>query len=161
MNDTLLELIPLSSDDLITITQDVWSSFLDLDLGSVPVESAALAGPVLTAVVSISGAWEGSLQLDCPQGHAVAAAATMFSAEIGTVTHEQACDALGELANVVTGNVKSLLPAPSALSIPSVRTTSPDPRPEAAGAPPALLRRVAFVAAPGPLHVSIWKAGTA
>lgn len=160
MNDALLELIPLSSDDLITITQDVWSSFLALELGSVPVESAVLAGPVLTAVVRISGAWEGSLQLDCPQGHAVAAAATMFCAEIGTVTHEQACDALGELANVVTGNVKSLLPAPSALSIPAVRTTSPDPL-DADGGPEALLRRVAFVAAPGPLHVSIWKAGTA
>jgi chemotaxis protein CheX len=154
MNDTLLELAPLSGDDLITITQDVWSSFLDLELAAVPLEAAALPGPVLAAAVRISGAWEGSVRLECPQEHAAAAAAVMFA---GEVAGEDARDALGELANVVSGNVKSLLPAPSVLSIPSVRGDSLDPHADSSAPAEELLCRVAFLAAPGPLHVSIWK----
>lgn len=153
MNDILLEL-----DDLITITQDVWSSFLDLELTAVPVDSAPLSGDVLTATVRISGAWEGSVRLECMPDHAVAAAAEMF-AGAGAGVGAEALDALGELANVVSGNVKSLLPAPSVLSIPTVRTAKAGSPAEATGPAEELVRQVVLVATPGPLHVSIWKAG--
>ena len=157
MNDTLLDLA-LSSEDLITITQDVWSSFLGFELVAVPVDAAALPGSVVAAVVRISGAWEGSVRLDCPQSHAAAAAAVMFS---GAVGGDDTLDALGELANVVAGNVKSLLPAPSVLSTPSVRNAASGMQTDVAeAAPEELVRLVAFVTAPGPLHVSIWKAVT-
>jgi chemotaxis protein CheX len=162
MNDALLHLAPVSSDDIITITQAVWSSFLDLELTAVPYESAVLTGPVLIAVVRISGAWEGAVQLECSPDHARAAAAAMFGGGAGTSSDDEARDALGELANIVSGNVKSLLPPPSALSIPDVRPVSSSTG-SAGDAGPGTqepLRRVAFVAAPGPLHVSIWKGRT-
>lgn len=160
MNDILLEL-----DDLITITQDVWSSFLDLELTAVPPDSAALSGDVLTATVRISGAWVGSVRLECMPDHAAAAAAAMFAragagAGAGAGIGEEALDAFGELANVVSGNVKSLLPAPSVLSTPTVRTAASGSPAEATGPAEELLRQVVLVATFGPLHVSIWKAGT-
>lgn len=156
MNDALLELPSVSSDDIITITQEVWASILDLELTAVPYEGAALPAPVLVAVVRISGAWEGTVQLECSQEHAHAAAAAMFAGGVGAVSGDEARDALGELANIVSGNVKSLLPAPSALCIPSVRLVSSGAGESEPGAGEPL-RRVAFVAAPGLLHVSIWK----
>lgn len=159
MNDALRELPPVSSDDIIAITRDVWASFLDLELTAVPAEAAVLTGPVLAAVVRISGAWEGSVQLLCTQEHAAAAAAGMFARRVGEVSGDEVCDALGELANIVSGNLKSLLPAPSVLSIPCVRpvssAASASGKPERGAGEP--LRRVAFVCAPGLLHVSIWK----
>lgn len=162
MNDALLELPPVSADDIITITQEVWSSFLDLELTAVPCEAAVLTGPVLVAVVRISGAWEGAVQLECSPDHAHAAAAAMFAGGAGTTSGDDASDALGELANIVSGNVKSLLPAPSALSIPSVQPipSSTGSAGDAEPTAPEPLRRVAFIAAPGPLHVSIWKGQT-
>jgi chemotaxis protein CheX len=162
MNDALLELPPVSSDDIITITQAVWSSFLELELTAVPCESAVLTGPVLLALVRISGAWEGAVQLECSPDHARAAAAAMFAGDAGTASDDEARDALGELANIVSGNLKSLLPPPSALSIPWVRpaASSTGSAEDAEPATQEPLRRVAFVAAPGVLHVSIWKGRT-
>jgi chemotaxis protein CheX len=156
MNDAMLEPAAVSSEDIITITRDVWLSFLDLELESVPLEAAPLAAPAMTAAVRISGAWEGTVRLECAQDHAEAVAARMFSEDAGEVSAEQARDALGELANVVTGNIKSLLPAPSALSMPVCWSTSAhesEVEPEA-----ALLSRTAFAGPSGALHVSIWKA---
>lgn len=154
MTDTALELLPVSSDDIIAITTQVWSSFLDSELVAVLPDAAGLTGPVMIAVVHISGAWEGAVQLDCPLAHGTAAAGTMFSADPAALSPEEAADAVGELANIVTGNVKSLLPAPSALSLPTVTTGH-----DAAGRIPGatVVRHVAFASAAGPLHVSLWK----
>lgn len=154
MSDTGLEQLPVGADDIIAITNEVWSSFLDLELTAVSPEEAVLVAPVLTAVVTISGAWEGAVLLECPAAHAAAAAACMFSTPTTPPSDEEARDALGELANVVAGNVKSLLPAPSALSMPAVTSAGPPQR--VAGA--TRCRHVAFAAPAGVLHVSIWKA---
>lgn len=157
MNDALLELSPIGLEQLVSITQNVWSSLLAVELTAVPDEAAVLTGPVLLAVVRISGAWQGRVELECSSDQAHAAAAVMFGAE--TTSADEAADAVGELANIVSGNVKSLLPAPSAMSVPSVRpagSTTGVPR----GTPREGWQRVCAAvldAAPGPLRVSIWK----
>ena len=43
----------------------------------------------------------------------------MFGIEIDETTPDQVNDALGELVNIVSGNIKSFLPEPSHLSLPS------------------------------------------
>ena len=159
MRDLVLELPPVELDDIIAITQQVWSSFLDLELTARPPGTAELATPALSATLRISGAWQGAVVLECTADHAAAAAAVMFSTAPGSASQEQARDALGELANVVAGNIKSLLPAPSALSMPSVTWAGRPDGPPVCGL--LLLRQVAFVALPGILRVSIWKAGGA
>lgn len=158
MTDAVRELASVSVEDVIAITREVWSSFVDMELTVAPAETAALSAPTLTAVVRICGAWDGAVRLECPVAHAAEAAAAMFAIELGAVSDETARDAIGELANVVCGNVKSLLPAPSELSIPMVSTSD--------GAGNALvgadlLRRVAFVASTGALHISVWENGPA
>lgn len=157
MSGTAQQLASVSCDDLTAVVQQVWSSFLDVDLAVVPADTTVLQAPVLSAVVHISGAWEGAVRLECRATHAAAAAALMFAIEPSEASDEASRDALGELANIVTGNVKSLLPAPSALSLPSVSST------DVSGAPTSpravLVRRVAFVAPAGALRVTVWEAG--
>ena len=157
MNSTAQQLASVSSDDLTAVVQQVWSSFLDVDLAVAPADTTALPAPALSAVVHISGAWEGAVRLECRPSHAAAAAALMFAIEPSDASDEASCDALGELANIVTGNVKSLLPAPSALSLPSVSSTDGSAPPTSPRA--VLVRRVAFVAPTGALHVTVWAAG--
>ena len=155
MNEIVLEDVSVTPSDLIEITREVWSSFLQLELEPVDPELTPLDGERITGVVSISGAWQGTVVLDCAHDHAVAAAEAMFAADPGSLSHDEISDALGELTNMVGGNVKSLLPAPSALSIPSVA----EGQSYTVRVPGAvLLDRVAFTSAAGLLHVSIWKA---
>ncbi len=52
----------------------------------------------------------------------------MFSQTEDNSTFEDIQDALGELANMMGGNIKSLLPVPSTLSFPVVAITNHDLR---------------------------------
>jgi chemotaxis protein CheX len=102
------------------IVQSVCSSVLGIDA----VQTSARAGgapvsDVLVGSVRIAGAWSGEVQLRSDAGFARRAAAIIFDAPDGG-SDEENRDALGELTNMVAGNLKALLPAPSRLSLPAV-----------------------------------------
>jgi len=146
----------VSAADITSIAQDVWSSFLQMDLEVHPLagEAPALEGRTMTGTVHVSGEWTGTVFLEAPVDLAQAAAEAMFAADPGSLSPDEVCDALGELTNMVGGNIKSLLPAPSKLSIPSV-AEGESYTVRVPGA--VLVDRVALVCAAGPLHVSVWK----
>jgi chemotaxis protein CheX len=104
--------------------------------------------------VHVSGEWTGSVFVSCDLEVATAAAEAMFAADPGSLSADEVSDALGELTNMVGGNIKSLLPAPSRLSVPTIAVG-------VAGSvriPGAvLLDRVVLLSAPGPVHISTWK----
>jgi chemotaxis protein CheX len=110
----------------------------------------------MTGCVAVSGEWTGTVFLACDPELAAAAAEAMFAADPGTLSVDEVSDALGELTNMIGGNIKSLLPAPSRLSVPSVAEGEsytvriPGAR---------LLEQVVLVCSAGPLQISIWKVG--
>ena len=110
---------------LLDITRNVWTEFLGIGLS--PVRSGqALPRSVLTgclASVTIAGAWNGAVSVGCSRPLARRAAASMFALPTGDITPEHMQDALSELANIIGGNVKALLPGPSTLSLPEYRET--------------------------------------
>lgn len=115
-----------SDEDLVEITRQVWASYLD------PDEIHPLVpGPVadrdtdLTAAVSITGAWHGRVFVSCSNAASEHAAAALLGVERDKVTKDDIEDALGELANIIGGNVKGMLPEPCALSLPEVRPGGP------------------------------------
>ncbi|MCK4176679.1 chemotaxis protein CheX [Aciditerrimonas ferrireducens] len=77
-------------------------------------------GPALTASVAISGAWNGLVSLQVTEPAARALAQAVFA--VPQVGFEDLADAVGELVNIVGGNLKGLLPAPTQLSLPTVAT---------------------------------------
>jgi chemotaxis protein CheX len=109
-----------SADDLEVITREVWTSFLDGDPAGLLVSGDDVAGERVTGCVHLSGAYTGSIMLSCSGPAARDAAAALFSMQPSDVTQNEIIDAIGELANMVGGNVKSMLPGPSALSLPAV-----------------------------------------
>ncbi len=146
----------ISSEDITSIAQDVWSSFLSMDLEPHPLgaDAPALEGRTMTGTVHMSGEWRGSVFLQVPSELAQASAEAMFAADPGSLSADEVCDALGELTNMIGGNIKSLVPAPSKLSIPSVAEgLSYTVRVPGA----VLLEHVALVCAGGALHISVWK----
>src|SRR5262245_9205552 len=74
----------------------------------------------LTGCVQITGAWEGAVILHCPSPLARKAAAIMFEMDAEAASDDEVKDALGELTNMIGGNVKAQLRQPSRLSLPSV-----------------------------------------
>jgi chemotaxis protein CheX len=109
-----------SADDLEVITREVWTSFLDGDPAGLVAGGDPPTGEQITGCVHLSGAYTGSIMLQCSPPAARDAAAALFSIAPSDVTQTEVVDAIGEIANMVGGNVKSMLPGPSLLSLPLV-----------------------------------------
>lgn len=146
-----------TSEQLVSVAQDVWGSFLGLELTEVNPSDVKRNG-FTTACVNISGAWAGSVLLECPKPLAQLAAAVMFDSEADLLSEDEVCDALGELVNMIGGNIKSLLPAPSHLSLPSV-TDGDDYRVRVPGA--TVVLDVTLECRAQPLKIVVWCSDTA
>jgi chemotaxis protein CheX len=119
----------LSDDDIREITESVWSAILGIQVEPCPVWAAE--GPdLLTAVVDIGGAWHGSVRLQCGLPLARQIAGVMFGVDPDTATLAQMKDALAEITNMTSGNLKALLPEPSTLSLPVAGRSSEVRAPE-------------------------------
>lgn len=100
------------------ITQMIWETLFELPIRR---DDASALGvePTVTGIVHIDGAWHGAVMLRCPVPLAVALAAAMFQGDTEP-SFDDVRDALGELTNMIAGNLKSLLPQPCVISLPAV-----------------------------------------
>jgi len=107
---------------IVEIAETVCESLLEMTLHDVEnlAAAAALDGHSATATVHISGATNVSVVLSGSAVIARRAAAAMFEMDEADLGDEEIADAFGEIANIVAGNIKSLLPEPSQLSLPAV-----------------------------------------
>jgi chemotaxis protein CheX len=106
--------------------RNIWTVILGLEIQDSGSDLTALkkvdSAPTLTALVHISGAWDGTIMLYCTVELARRAAAAMFGTAPEAIGQEETEDALGELANMTAGTIKTLLPRPCSLSLPTVGT---------------------------------------
>ena len=108
-------------EEVIEFTTAVWGSVLDPGITHLPeVPDPDAAGPTLTSWVQISGGWTGAVVLSLGVDVARIAAGLMLDAEPGDVAEDDLIDVVGELANMIGGNVKALVPEPSQLGLPNV-----------------------------------------
>lgn len=115
------ESVDLPSEHVDQLVAGVWEQILHLPVGTGDAGgSIATSHRQMAAFVQISGRWDGTVSLHCTQDFAAVVAAKMFSIPPADVTPRDELDALGELANMIGGNLKSLLPSPSHLSLPTV-----------------------------------------
>jgi len=108
-----------TDDTIEEITREIWSAMID-DAGSLEHRGAAKETDGLTGSVAISGSWNGTFDVWFSKAAARQATAKMFAAEIDQLTDADIWDAVGELVNIIGGNLKSLLPSPAVLSLPTV-----------------------------------------
>ena len=104
--------------DINEIAQSIWET-----LFSFPLESADVSLPddvtLMTGCVQIEGAWNGAVTLQCTQELATALAGELFGPD-ATTTADEVRDTIGELTNMLAGNIKALLTEPSRISLPAV-----------------------------------------
>ncbi len=117
-------------DFLRELTRTVWSTVLGLDAedGEPPAESME---PSLTSSVDIRGGWEGTVSLCCPDALGRKLAAAMLECKEEQTTPHLIADAVGELTNVIGGNLKAMVPGPCTLSLPRIHASGSFPEPSA------------------------------
>ena len=110
-----------SEEDLATIVGDVWSSFIGAAPEPFVPEEGGVGRDSVSGTISITGAWQGHVVVNLTATAATAVAAAFLGMDDpAEVAEADVSDAIGELVNMVGGNVKSLAPSPSALSLPLV-----------------------------------------
>jgi len=75
---------------------------------------------MISAAVYFAGAWYGAILLECSPLQARRFAQYLMSLDEPEAVNDDVRDALGELANMLAGNLKSVLPHGVVLSMPSV-----------------------------------------
>jgi chemotaxis protein CheX len=99
----------------------VWVSYLDPEGVNPLIPTGDEKQPSeVHSSVSISGSWTGHVVYASSTVAARKAAAAFLAMEADEVSPEDVSDVLGELANIVGGNVKAMLPTGCFLSLPQV-----------------------------------------
>ncbi len=111
----------LTTENIMDLTQEIWAAMLS---GHAPLLPGDTPAGDMLASVDIVGGWNGTVGLSCSHQAARAATSAIFGIPDAEITEADISDAVGELANVVSGNIKSLVPGPSTLSLPVLHTGS-------------------------------------
>ena len=119
--DAPLSILELIDEETVrSIAQEAWSALVGDDEFLVPLPGG-LPDDAISSWVEIVGPWNGSVVLTCGRGTAEELSRSLLKEHAPPVLDdEDVQDALGELANVVGGNVKAVLPGPSVLGLPEV-----------------------------------------
>ncbi|TAK26887.1 MAG: chemotaxis protein CheX [Chloroflexota bacterium] len=107
-------------------TERVFTTMITEEFEFVNLEDLTDPGGEILAMVGIAGRLSGVLSVHCTRGAGVTVAAGMLGMEPEEVDEDSdVLDAMGELANIIAGNVKTELGAegePLSLSVPTVVT---------------------------------------
>jgi chemotaxis protein CheX len=106
-------------NDLARIVQSVFQAMMDLE--ATPSQAPWKQAPdTVTSAVHFAGVWRGAVLVECDGLQACQFAARFMGIDMPASIDDDVRDVMGELANMVAGNLKSLLPPGVDLSMPSV-----------------------------------------
>lgn len=143
----------VETDSVASVVQEVWSSMLGMGVDGASENKATTLGTSgLSGSVRFRGGWDGAVFLDCSSELARTMAAGMFGTQPDDLTTEEIHDALGELVNIIGGNLKHLLPPPCQLQLPAVHE---EEHPDRATAPGRLVTEVGFTCDSETFRVSL------
>lgn len=145
----------MESDELAGVVESLWTEVLHSELRRVESdEPSPVKARTVAATIHIEGASKRTLLVICSDGFARHIASIMFNVSPEEASDDDLSDAMGEVANIVGGNVKGALPAPTRLTLPEVRAAD-----EACGGPawsvPHALGQARFDFAGEPMIVAV------
>lgn len=120
---TAAELLP--EETVRAIADEIWASFVGEEEVLVPLEGDA-PDETVSAWVGIDGPWRGRVVLTCAPSVAEDLTRALLRGRAPEVLDaEDVEDGFGELANVLGGGLKALLPEASSLTLPMVGPVPP------------------------------------
>ena len=114
--------VEVTEEDLFASFANIWFSTLNMEVRRAEAQIPLRQGGenFATGCVNIYGGWEGVLVIDCPAALARDAAARMLGCASVDVGSADLQDAVGELTNIIAGNIKNDFPGECRLSLPVV-----------------------------------------
>jgi chemotaxis protein CheX len=110
------EILP---SELAQIVESVFGTMLGLEVGQCRTPWFA-SGDRLTSAVHLAGDWNGAVLLECDRHQARRFAGRYLSQDPPDTVDDVVRDVLGELGNMIGGNLKCVLTQGIRLSMPSV-----------------------------------------
>jgi chemotaxis protein CheX len=137
--------------ELTQIVESVFGTMMQLDVGQCETPWFP-GGDRLTSAVHLTGDWNGALLLECDESQACRFAGRFLSMDPADTVNDDVLDVLGELANMIGGNLKCVLTQGIRISMPCVVNGS-DYSVRVCGAEQR--DRVAFRSDEGPFWVTV------
>jgi chemotaxis protein CheX len=134
---------PESLADQRTIARQVFETMVDMELTPCDRHLETEDPDVVGAVLRYSGPSDGAMLIECSPALAFTFAARLMAIERPSSVDADVIDAMGELVNMIGGNLKALMPEQTCISAPQV--LQPGER-EALMAVSRRLTRVCFTA---------------
>ena len=119
----------VAAEEVYAIAGDLFSAMVDGEDGTLTPwpDGSPVDGHDVAAWVDVHGPWPGRASLETSSAAASDLARALLRIPASApVSHDDLVDALGELANVVGGNVKALLPDHGTLGLPQVGVALPE-----------------------------------
>lgn len=111
----------VAEQDVAVLVDEIWLTTLGLATHRRDAGAAALPEePTLDGIINITGGWQATVALQLPRVLAARVASVMFHLGEVPPSLEDMQDAVGELTNMLGGNIKALLPGECHLSLPAV-----------------------------------------
>ncbi len=105
--------------ELAQIVESVFGTMTGLEAGECGAPWSP-SGDRLTAAVHLAGGWSGAVLVECDRGQACRFAGRFLSMDPPDTVDDVVRDVLGELANMIGGNLKCVLMRGIRLSMPAV-----------------------------------------
>jgi len=112
----------VAENDMAVLIDEIWLTMLGMAVHrATPGEPHLRADePQLDGIINITGDWQATVALQVPRLLATRIATVMFHLTEKPPTLEDMQDAVGELTNMLGGNIKALYSGESHLSLPMV-----------------------------------------
>jgi chemotaxis protein CheX len=109
----------VNAETVTQIVESIFATMMELEV-SASDKAWHPADDRLTSCINIEGDWNGAVSLECNQAQACRFAGQLLCMDPPNSVDNDVRDALGELANMIGGNLKSTMAVNSRLSMPSV-----------------------------------------
>jgi chemotaxis protein CheX len=109
----------LQAEDLVQIVGPIFSTMMGIEIEAAEPASPMPAG-LMTAAVYLAGGWQGAVLVHCSPQQACEFAGCFLGTPPPSTVTDDVRDVLGELANMIAGNLKCTLRPGIKVSIPSV-----------------------------------------
>lgn len=110
----------IETETLEQVVTEVLATMTGVVASPVSDVHASTARRSVAACIHLTGAYTGAVVITMPEELGRRIAASMFAADPGALSDGEVMDAVGEIANMVAGSVRSALPMPNTISLPSV-----------------------------------------
>lgn len=110
---------PEALAEQFSIAQQVFLCMANIEIAPAP-DQISSGGPVIASILQYSEPSEGTMMLECTVGLAYAFTERLMLVPTPKSLDENVRDAMGELVNMIGGNLKGLMPEETCVSTPTV-----------------------------------------